>query len=127
MDSMRASSKSGRMGLAVVLPTVGILVAGCAGKTVRTPIGGPFPEEDMKTLEAVAGAVSGRPVGPEEMERLRRRLRSDPETRAAVELLTGTPPQRPAPVKYCPVTGKRYSPRLTECPIHHVPLKTVEP
>ncbi len=44
------------------------------------------------------------------------------EGRSAIEIITAQPKR----AKYCPVGGEHYAPNITLCPVHQVPLKTVE-
>ncbi len=53
-------------------------------------------------------------------------VRSDEEARSAVEAIREAVSTTASVVKYCPVTGKRYSPRLETCPVHGVTLENVE-
>lgn len=105
-----------------------LLVAGCARshKTVL-PDGRAESQEDViSALSAVTGAVSGQTMKPEQLKKLGRELNEDPEARKAVEAMSGALTNPTAQVKYCPVDGKRFSPKFSRCPDHNVELKNVE-
>ncbi len=53
-------------------------------------------------------------------------IRADKEAQSAIGAITGAVSGKALSVKYCPATGKRYSPRIETCPVHGVELKNVD-
>ena len=98
---------------------------GCA--TTAPPEGHKETKQDVQSaVEAVATAITGQEMSEEELRELNRQIREDKEAQSAVQSITNTLSDASLSVKYCPVTGKRYSSHLTECPQHHVKLKELE-
>ena len=82
-------------------------------------------QDQIEALQDVVGAVSGQPVSEQELRDLVREVRRDEDARSAVEAVSSAMSGQALDVKYCPVTGKRYSSRLTVCPVHKVPLRSL--
>ena len=74
--------------------------------------------ETIEALQSVAGSVAGEEVTEERLQELSREIEEDEETRSAVEAVREAVEGGPGEVKYCPLDGKRYSPRLEFCPDH---------
>lgn len=53
-------------------------------------------------------------------------IRTDKEAQSAVGAISEAVTGMGSTVKYCPVTGKRYSPRIEVCPVHGVALEEVD-
>ena len=114
----------------VILGT--LVLSGCAAhsKAVPRPEGSPASAasdspEAQSALKSVAESLSGQALSEEDLKKLSRDLRKNPEVQSAVESVTGAFSNFPA-VKYCPVDGKRFSADQTHCPEHGVELQTVE-
>jgi hypothetical protein len=108
-----------------------VLLSGCAttknSPAVNSPKGQVESTKDVtEALEAVVGAVSGQDVNTSDLKGLIQDIRQDEETRSAVESISGALAQPAGRVHYCPVDGKRFSPKITTCPDHKVPLQWVD-
>ncbi len=79
-------------------------------------------QEVKKDIEAVLGNVVGQDVS---LEDLKDQLRTDEQARTSIETIAETLSGTGASAKYCPVTGKRYSPKMEKCPEHGVVLEAV--
>jgi len=82
--------------------------------------------EVESAVGAVVGSVSGQEVTSGDLRKLDRQIRTDDETKSAVNVLENSLSGKTSGVKYCPVDGKRYSARLEICPEHKVQLKFLE-
>lgn len=104
----------------------GLTMSGCS--TAIPPMAEDETPEDVKSaLGTVAGAIAGQgQLSDEELAELEQQLREDPEAQSAVQTITSSMSGTAARVKYCPQTGKRYAPRLDTCPIHNIPLESLE-
>ena len=78
-------------------------------------------------LTAVAGALSARELTQEEKRKLEEQIRNDPEAQSAIQAIGDSVSGKSIKVKYCPISGERYAPNFEICPVHHVPLETVNP
>ncbi len=107
-----------------VLVCSALLFPACATQKTAAPRA-ETPREQVEALQDVVTAVSGEEVTEQDLRNLAREARTDEGTRSAVEAVSGAMTGE-VTVKYCPVDGKRYSAQMQECPVHHVPLKTVE-
>jgi len=101
-----------------------LLFPGCATQQASAPRA-ETPREQVGALQDVVTAVSGEEVTERDLRNAVRKSRTDEDTRTAIEAVGGAMSGE-VTVKYCPVDGKRYSAQMQECPVHHVPLKTVE-
>ncbi len=108
------------------------LTAGCATTAKRNPaVSGTgqteSTQEAVSAMRSVTEAVSGRKLSDAELKELELRIRKDKEAQSAIRSITGSLQETGPVLKYCPIDGKRYSPRLKYCPIHKdVLLKDVE-
>jgi hypothetical protein len=103
-----------------------VLLSGC--KTVQPAQGQKeTPTEVQEALSAVAQAVSGKTLDEKDLKALEKQIRDDKQAQSAIEAITGSVGGKAPIVKYCPITGKRYSADMEMCPEHKVPLKVVEP
>lgn len=84
-------------------------------------------KDDVTALKSIIGSISGQEVNDEDIRSLGVQLRKDKEAQEAVGAISEAIANTDKEIKYCPVTGKRYSPKLTKCPIHDVMLEKVEP
>ncbi len=117
----------------ILLLALGIVVlSGCQAHSKVAPgqqgaraAGVPDSPEAQSALRAVAESLSGQALSDEDLKKLSRDLRKNPEVQSAVQSVTGALSDVPA-VKYCPVDGKRFSADQTHCPEHGVALKNVE-
>lgn len=80
--------------------------------------------ETRQAIKSIGAAMAGRPLSPEEAQRLEQQLKADPEAQDAIRKISDSMREAPQ-AKYCPVGGEHYAPRLEICPIHKVKLKTV--
>ena len=83
-------------------------------------------QQAQSALKAVAGAIAGQNVSPQQMQHLTTSLQKDKDAQTAVQAITGSMEGDTGAVKYCPIDGKRYAPHVKVCPVHGVPLKTLE-
>ena len=84
-------------------------------------------QDDVTAVKSVIGAVSGQEINDSDLRDLGKQLKKDEEAKTAVEAISESMVNPGERVKYCPVTGKRYSSKLEKCPIHGVPLEEVAP
>ncbi len=107
---------------------VGVLIffVGCS-HTAAPSKNSAILEENGEALKSVVGQLSGQPVDDKKLRDLSRQIEKDPEAKSAVEAVQKGMAGQSTAVKYCPVDGKRFSSKLTECPEHQVPLKEVTP
>jgi len=84
-------------------------------------------EEAREVLSAVAGALSGKPLDEDDLRNLEKQIRTDEEAQTAIQAITESVGGKVPVVKYCPITGKRYSADMEYCPEHNVKLEIVEP
>ncbi|MCK5013028.1 MAG: hypothetical protein KAS66_04345 [Candidatus Omnitrophica bacterium] len=111
-------------GLAVLF--VIFLLSGC--KTVSTVQSREDQREEAKeVLSAIAGALSGKTLDEDDLRGLEKQIRTDEDTRSAIQAITGSVGGKSPIVKYCPITGKRYAGHIEYCPEHNVKLEIVEP
>ena len=88
---------------------------------------GESSQDVEQALESIAGAVSQKDLSEEEIKNFKKQLRSDPEAQSAVKAISNSMSGKNIRVKYCPVCGRRYDPKIEKCPIHGVELKLIEP
>ncbi|MCK5215271.1 MAG: hypothetical protein KAR05_07960 [Candidatus Omnitrophica bacterium] len=81
-------------------------------------------KEVEEAISSVISSMSGRDINHDDMKELMGQLRRDDEAKEAVEVITEGIVNKG--IKYCPVTGKRYSPQTERCPEHDVLLKWVD-
>ncbi len=108
-----------------------IFLAGCTStahnaKTVGPHAPGESQKDVISAMESVLGNVAGKPVSQKDLEKLNRAIQKDPEAKSAVQTITNSLRAEQV-VKFCPIDGERYSPKFENCPVHHVPLKTLAP
>ena len=77
--------------------------------------------ETTTAVKSVGSAMSGKDLSDEDVRKLERDVRHDPQTQSAVEAIT-----QPVQAKYCPIDGKHFSGHLKLCPEHHVELIEIE-
>ncbi len=82
--------------------------------------------EVKKAIGLVAGALSGQSMSDDEVDVLVGQLRTDEQAQTAVQSITDSFKPENVQVKYCPIDGERYAPRIIQCPIHHVDLRFVD-
>jgi hypothetical protein len=75
----------------------------------------------IKAIESVTGAMAGKEMTEADMKRLIKDLRDDPEAQSAIRVISGQT-ESAVTARYCPITGRHYSPRVLVCPIHGVDL-----
>ena len=83
------------------------------------------PEEVKTAVQSVLGAVSGQEIDDKKLIELNQKIRTDKDAASAVQVIQESLEGKTL-IKYCPVTGKRYSPRYERCPVHDVPLLILE-
>ncbi|MCB9771073.1 MAG: hypothetical protein H6754_00775 [Candidatus Omnitrophica bacterium] len=79
--------------------------------------------EVVSAMEHVLGAVSGKTIDEKDLRKLNNDIEKDPQAKSAVQTISNAVSGQGPAVRYCPVDGERYSPKFTECPVHHVSLK----
>ena len=109
---------------AVILIFSVLILPACATRGPVAPAK-ETPRERVEALQDVVEAFSGEEIPEQDLRDLARKVRSDEETRSAVEAVSGALSGEVV-IKYCPVDGKRFSAEMKECPDHHVPLMIVE-
>ena len=60
------------------------------------------------------------------LKELSQNIQKDKQAQSAIESVTGAMISNHIAVRYCPVDGERFSPRVKVCPTHQVPLEEVE-
>jgi len=83
-------------------------------------------QEAISAMKSVTSSISGEKISDEDLKSLDKELKKDEEAQSAVRTITDALSEKRVIIKYCPVTGKRYSPSLKKCPIHGVELIVVE-
>ena len=96
---------------------------GCASAPVKTS--DESQQEAVSAMEKVLGTVSGEKIDEKRLRELDREMKNDPQAKSAVETIANSVSGQGQVIKYCPVDGERYGPKFEECPVHHVPLKTL--
>lgn len=84
------------------------------------------PQDVVSALEKVAGSLSGKELNEKEIKTLSTDIRANKDTQSALQSITSALGQDRSGVKYCPVDGKHFNPRVLVCPEHNVKLKEVE-
>ncbi|HBR15779.1 MAG TPA: hypothetical protein DD723_09635 [Candidatus Omnitrophica bacterium] len=115
----RWSSVIGRWSLVGVL----VFCGGC--QTISSSRQKETPADVKNALGSIAGAVTGRELTKEELDRLQKQMKNDPQAQSAVESITRSLSGKPR-VKYCPLTGERYAPHLEFCPLDGTKLKEMD-
>ncbi len=111
------------LGLLVVI--VLFLFTGC--QTVSQPKAETESRKDVReALGTITQAISGKQLSKEELKNLTKDLRTNKDARSAIQSITDSMSRKTVKVKYCPVTGRRYAPRVVICPVHKVKLKLLE-
>lgn len=115
-----------RGSLALILTCFVLPMVSC--QTVRPSLNSNENLEDVQqAIGTVAGALSGQPMSKEDVNKLMRDIRTNPDSRSAVESMATTmDPQNRGRVKYSPATGKRYAPHLEYDPETGVRLEYLE-
>ena len=105
---------------------VGILfLTGC--QTMSQPKSENESRKDVKeALGTIAEAISGKELSEKELKNLSKDLRTNKEAQSAIQSITNSMNKKSAIIKYCPLTGRRYAPRVMICPEHNVELKILE-
>ncbi|MBU0467732.1 MAG: hypothetical protein KKD07_01800 [Candidatus Omnitrophica bacterium] len=83
-------------------------------------------DEQESALLAVVGAVSDKVLSEKDLRKLLKDIKNDEEAQSAINVVADSMSNKQLQVKYCPVTGKRYSSSISSCPEHNVELKWVE-
>ena len=114
-----------RFTLLMLLVFCGMIFIGC-----QTMAGHRSQNQDKisvdETLSSIAGALSGKSLTPEQMQNLKKQIKTDKEAQTAIETIGHSLSGEQSSPKYCPVDGQRYAPHMEVCPIHQVALKPVE-
>jgi uncharacterized small protein (DUF1192 family) len=79
-----------------------------------------------EAIASIAEVWAGKHLTQEEVENLKKQLKTDKDARSAIQAITGSVATKREGIKYCPVAGEHYAPHLDVCPIHKVKLKAVE-
>ena len=113
----------------IVLLLISIFICGC--QTVKTDPsleGKVFESRDDQesALLAVVGAVSDKELSEKDLRKLLKDIKNDEEAQSAINAVADSIGNKQPRIKYCPVTGKRYSSSIITCPEHNVELKWVE-
>jgi hypothetical protein len=83
--------------------------------------------KDVTTaIESMTEAVSGKELSKEDLDRFKKQLKEDGETKEVIGVITNSLSPTDGVTKYCPVTGKRYALRLEICPEHNVLLELIK-
>ena len=78
-------------------------------------------------VKTIAETVSGQEMTDEDVDKLMKDLKNDPEAQSAVKVIQDSlSGEKAGRVKYSPVTGKRYSPHMEYDPETGVKLEYVE-
>ncbi len=102
-----------------------IFLTGC--QTMAQPKAENESRRDVKeALGTIAEAISGKQLNEKELKDLSKDLRTNKEAQSAIQSITNSMNKKAVIVKYCPITGKRYAPRVIMCPEHHVKLKILK-
>ena len=102
-----------------------LFLSGC--QTVPKNVEKNETNKDVQTaLETIAGAVSQKDLTEEEIKNFEKQLRKDEEAQSAVRVISDSMTGKNIRIKYCPIGGKRYDPKIEECPIHKVKLEYIE-
>jgi hypothetical protein len=109
-----------------------VLISGCATTGQKTSAKSVNGSQSLETtndvqsaLQSVAGSLTGQEVSQEDLKKFSEQIQGDKEAKTAVKAVTNAMSGQRC-VKYCPVTGKRFSCRLKYCPEHGVLLKKIE-
>ena len=102
-----------------------IFLSGCQTMQMQPKAKTESRKDVEKALGTITEAISGKNLSEKELRNLARDIRTNKEARSAIESITGAVGGKETSIMYCPLTGKRYAPRLTECPEHGVALKEV--
>lgn len=79
-----------------------------------------------EAISSIAEVWAGKHLTREEIEGLKKQLKTDKEARSAIEAITGSVTAKRGGIKYCPVDGEHYAPHVEVCPVHKIKLKAVE-
>ena len=82
-------------------------------------------QETRSALKAITGSLSGQTMDDQKMKRVAEQIQKDPEAQSAVKTITDSMRSEKVKVKFCPVDGERFSPKMNFCPVHKVELKTI--
>ena len=82
---------------------------------------GESKREIMNAAARVSSALSGKDMRGEDLRRMERSVRQDPQTRTAIDAIT-----QPVQAKYCPKDGKHFSGHLKLCPEHNIELIDIQ-
>jgi beta-xylosidase len=82
----------------------------------------------IDAVKTVAESVGGREMSDQDMKNLIRDIRTDPDTRSAVEAIQSAvnPQSDDGRIKFSPATGKRYAPHMEYDPETGVKLEYVQ-
>ena len=81
--------------------------------------------QETSAIVAVTSAVTGKNVTHKDLQKAAVDIRQDPEARRSAQTVSQVLSGQQH-IKYCPLTGKRYSADLTICPEHGEVLKDIE-
>ena len=99
---------------------------GGGGRQVTVTLPKDMNAETAETLQRIANEFQNQEISNEDLKRFEQEISRNPEAADSVEKIKDSLTNQKTTVKYCPVDGKRFSAKFTECPDHRVPLKTVE-
>jgi len=100
-----------------------ILTTGCRTTTPQTKINN---KDIDQVIESIGGSLSGKELSEDDIKRIKKQLRNDPEAQSAVQAVSEGLDKNRIRIKFCPLTGKRYGPNFKLCPEHNVDLQWVE-
>ena len=82
--------------------------------------------DGRRALVSMTEALAGRALSEEEIRHLEQQIKTDKEAQTAIQSIADAVVGQQARAKYCPAGGEHYAPHLAVCPLHKVPLKTME-
>jgi len=83
-------------------------------------------KNQKSALMAVVGSISDKELSEKDLKKIVKDLKNDEEAQSAINSIKDSLGRDQVKVKYCPITGKRYAPRIRQCPEHGVDLEWVE-
>lgn len=78
-----------------------------------------------EAIASIAEVWAGKRLTTEEVENLKKQLKTDKDARSAIQAITGSVATKREGIKYCPAAGEHYAPHLEICPVHKIKLKAV--
>ncbi len=79
-----------------------------------------------EAIASIAEVWAGKHLTQEEVEGLKKQMKTDQEARSAIQAITGSVATKRDGIKYCPIAGEHYAPHVEICPVHKIKLKMVE-